>query len=675
MSQTSARMPASADLPASAPQPWSAWLARLAADRAGWLAAGLIAIGALLRLGLILAGWPATDSDEATMGLMALHINAGLEHPLFFDGQSYMGTIQAYLGALLFRLFGASVVSLRLALLLLFILYLVVMWSLLKLLYGPRFALVGLLLLDLGGPDLLKPQLLALGGYPETLLFAALAVLLALRLARPHPPAPSPAGEGEPESALGKQLAGHARHLCSGFPLPRRGGGQGERFRLPRAATLRLGSPSPRRERGTGGQAPRRLALYAALGLTMGVAWWSDQLVFPYLVAAMALLAFFCRRELLHGPRWRPLGALLAGLVVGVSPQLIFLTQPHPEGPSAIAAFEWQGPSTILRFFTQFGAHLFGELLVALPNITGMGWVCVAPTLPNGALAMPATGGAALCLGLRALWSAGLLALGLVAALLSWQALRRSGPLRAAAGWQGERRAAAVRHGGRLALLLGGALTLALYLVSLAASTPAGNARYLIEMNIALPAMLYPLWALGVGAGEGVARPAWLAAALAPHSRGWRWLALGLVAALLAGGVVATYRLSAATRASAQADQRLIHDLERLGVRHMHTDYWTCDKVAFLSQERITCDTLKSELSEGFNRYPPYVAQVAADPHATYVMPSQLPQAAALRQRAQNPDWHYTLTVVDGYDVWLPGASARHAEGRADAERAIVMYQ
>jgi hypothetical protein len=383
----------------------------------------------------------------------------------------------------------------------------------------------------------------------------------------------------------------------------------------------------------------------------MGLAWWSDQLAFPYLVVAALVVAVFRRHEL----RWRPAGALLAGLVFGVLPQLIYLTQSHLEGPSAIAAFEWQGPSTILRFFTQFGAHLFGELLVALPNITGMGWVCVAPTLPNGALAAPTNGGAAACLGLRALWSAGLLALGVVAALLSWRALRGAGPLLAQASLPDDQRAEAVRHGGRLALLLSGALTLALYLVSLAASTPAGNARYLIELNIALPAMLYPLWALGVGdgEGEGLARPTWLATALSPRTRLWRWLALGLIALLLAGGVVATFRLSAATRASAQADQRLIRDLERLGVRHMRTDYWTCDKVAFLSREAITCDTLRNDLSEGFNRYPPYIAQVAADPHAAYVMPQSLPQAATLKQRAQHPAWPYTLTVVDGYDVWM----------------------
>ena len=51
---------------------------------------------------------------------------------------------------------------------------------------------------------------------------------------------------------------------------------------------------------------------------------------------------------------------------------------------------------------------------------------------------------------------------------------------------------------------------------------------------------------------------------------------------------MATYQASAATRASYQAYQRLVSDLERLGVRHMRTDYWTCGKVAFLSLERMT---------------------------------------------------------------------------------------
>ena len=260
-------------------------LRRLTLRVDGWRPLALIALGALIRLGLLLLGWPTTDSDEGTMGLMALHINTRGERPLFFYGQSYMGTIQAYLGALLFHLFGASVFSLRLGLLLLFTLFLLVMYLLLRLLYGQTFALVGLLLLDLGGPDLLKPQLLALGGYPETLLFGALSLLLAIWLAR--------------------------------------------------SASASAARPGW-----------RRLSVYGALGLTMGLGWWSDQLVFPLLVVAALLLVIFCRREL----ALRGLVALVAGLLVGLAPQFIYLMQPPAvNGPSAIAAFEWPGPSTLLR--------------------------------------------------------------------------------------------------------------------------------------------------------------------------------------------------------------------------------------------------------------------------------------------------------------------------------------
>jgi hypothetical protein len=372
----------------------------------------------------------------------------------------------------------------------------------------------------------------------------------------------------------------------------------------------------------------------------------------------------FCRREL----AWRGLLALVAGLLVGVAPQFLYLlTQPPANsGPSAIAAFEWQGPATLLRLPATFGAHLLGALLVALPNITGMGWVCAAPTLPNGALAVPAHAGALACLGLRAGWSLGLLTLGVVAALAAWRPLRALAPhIGQLAHTRQAERSAAVKLCGRLALLLGGALTLVFYLVSLAAATPAGNARYLIEMTIALPAIAYPLWGV---ASEGVKLQGFVAAPAAsgPSSpraslrmRWLRWAALGLLTLTLLGGVVATYRASGATRASARADQTLIADLERLGVRHMYTDYWTCDKVAFLSQERITCESLKAGLERhGFNRYPPYVAAVEADPQAAYVFPASSAQALALAQQARDPAWPYTLTRMDGYVVYLP--RARH---------------
>jgi hypothetical protein len=94
-----------------------------------------------------------------------------------------MGTLQSYLGAVFFSLFGASVFTLRLGLVLLFALFLATMYALLRLLYEQEFALFALFLLGLGTPELLKPQLLALGGYPETPLFGALSLLLTTWLA------------------------------------------------------------------------------------------------------------------------------------------------------------------------------------------------------------------------------------------------------------------------------------------------------------------------------------------------------------------------------------------------------------------------------------------------------------------------------------------------------------
>ena len=138
----------------------------------------------------------------------------------------------------------------------------------------------------------------------------------------------------------------------------------------------------------------------------------------------------------------------------------------------------------------------------------------------------------------------------------------------------------------------------------------------------------------------------------------WRewgaWGAWALLAVALVGGVVTAYAQAPATRADYIASQTLARDLERLGVRHMYTDYWTCDKTAFLTQERITCDTLGDTLHQGDNRYPPYAAATQADPRAAYVFPDGSPQAKALAVRAADPAWRYTLSRLDGYVVYLP---------------------
>src|SRR5712692_5946068 len=119
----------------------------------------IIALATLLRIVLIAQGWPHSNADEDTMGIMAMHIAYHGEHPIFFYGQHYMGTLEAYLAAAFFRLFGASVFSLRLGPVLLFALFLANMYLLTSLLYTKKLALITLALLSLGSSIMLDAEI------------------------------------------------------------------------------------------------------------------------------------------------------------------------------------------------------------------------------------------------------------------------------------------------------------------------------------------------------------------------------------------------------------------------------------------------------------------------------------------------------------------------------------
>src|SRR5258708_13651338 len=142
-----------------------------------------VAIATLLRFILIYFHWPFTNSDEGNMGLVALHVAYQGDQRIFFYGAPYLGPLEGYAAAPFFRLFGASVFTLRLPLVLFYIGFLVSMFYLIRLLYSEKFALASVILLGLGSPDVLFLQLRASGEYPEIEMFAALMCLLAASLA------------------------------------------------------------------------------------------------------------------------------------------------------------------------------------------------------------------------------------------------------------------------------------------------------------------------------------------------------------------------------------------------------------------------------------------------------------------------------------------------------------
>src|SRR5258708_17975030 len=64
-------------------------------------------IALVLRLWLIVHTHGVIDGDESLVGRQAEHILQG-EFPVYFYGHAYMGSLEVYLVALLFAIFGPS---------------------------------------------------------------------------------------------------------------------------------------------------------------------------------------------------------------------------------------------------------------------------------------------------------------------------------------------------------------------------------------------------------------------------------------------------------------------------------------------------------------------------------------------------------------------------------------
>lgn len=286
-----------------------------------WLAGILILCAILFRIFLMTHNWPLTDSEEGTMGLEAIHIAFQGKHPIFFYGQTYMGVGEAYLGAVMFRLFGVSIFSLRLGMLLLFSTFLVLVYLLGSLLYGKKVACASLLLMVVGATNVLIPEMKAVGGAVETLVFGTAVMLLASWLAINS--------EGEREN---------------------------KRFLW------------------------KRTLAYAGWGIATGLGLWSHLLVVPFVVCSALLLFLFCR----HDIRAKNIIFLLLSLLIGAI-LLIKYNITAPIADNSLAIFlkihnaSYAGaPTGIMLWLKQFS----GTFLFTLPIATGVPQIFLSDALP-----------------------------------------------------------------------------------------------------------------------------------------------------------------------------------------------------------------------------------------------------------------------------------------------------
>ena len=555
------------------------------------------------------------------MGIMAMHIAFRGEHPVLFYGQNYMGAMEAYLAAAFFHLFGTSLFTLRLSVILLDTLFLVTMYLLTSLLYDKKLALLTLALLSLGSTAIFMRELYATGGSTQTLLFGSLSFLLATWLGLTY-----------------KQA------------LP------------PRRRWLRY-------------------AAYSGWGLVVGLGVWSDSVVLPFFLLSTLLLLLFCWRDL------RSLAPIcvLAGFILGVSPLLAYNIQ-APPGQNSLSILlglfhgtNVQSPHTL----AQFWLGLKNTIQISLPTATGDP-SCPIPSLDYANTDRPQSTS---CMVLHTLWGLGyLLLLGyaiILAVLPLWKS-RSSSPT-------AEEQATRVRSIARLCLLASAFVALAAYAVSSAPlGAPQSHARYLVGLLMVTPALLWPLFTRLTlrpssspqpqGTREGYpyhgpvrlqrysAFPSMVGVPLAGtlargaqrwhewrHRWGWQWgrsLLLILIGGAFLLGTLGVINDIPATQAANRQQDALIHDLLQRGIRHIYTEYWTCDRIAFISHEQIICGVVNTALQPSHNRDTRYYTLVSADPRSAYVFPNGEPQFIAPPSSTHTTSWK--KFPLDGYVVYVP---------------------
>jgi len=164
------------------------WSPGDSATTAGWFALALAA-----RLPFLVRSEGALDHDQSVVGLMALDIAAGRRFPIFFDGQRYMGAVEAYVAAAFTRVLGHGPPSVALAPVLFFGLFVAGQFAVWRLWKDPSTGHLAALLTLLGAPLMTVWGFIPRGGYVESLAWALPTLAVYRAVTRPGAGPLSPA--------------------------------------------------------------------------------------------------------------------------------------------------------------------------------------------------------------------------------------------------------------------------------------------------------------------------------------------------------------------------------------------------------------------------------------------------------------------------------------------------
>ncbi len=297
-------------------------------------------------------------------------------------------------------------------------------------------------------------------------------------------------------------------------------------------------------------------------------------------------------------------------------------------------------PPTLLR-------QVEGTFLLALPVVTGANALCTLSAKTSWPLSLQVGAHQLQCTAIHIAWGFTLVLLWMIAVIFSAQTVfmyRRDTVDHTGSADARE----VMRYVGRLALLGSAGLTVLLYLVtSTPAIVPWSSSRYLTGLMVATPAVIAPLWDAPRYA-KALFKPLAVLAKYGILLLGFTYLLLSTAHAI---------DLAPGTQKAAQNDDALIHYLLTHGITHFYSDYWTCNRLIFESEERVVCSVVDENLQTGLNRYVPYYQIVSADPRASYVFTANSVFSRVYAQKNAQNIQPYQYSTFGGYVIYQPPGS------------------
>jgi hypothetical protein len=357
--------------------------------------------------------------------------------------------------------------------------------------------------------------------------------------------------------------------------------------------------------------------LYLLWGFVAGVALWGHALTAPYVLVSFSLIALWQWRNIIKFGVW----FFIAGFVAGAFPLLWYNVHAAPgqDTLTNVLAMTQLGQETNYNFWAHIGKTFF----ISIPVATGFWSQCLAQgnTTLHGHCAVE-----------QSIWGGGYAILffaAIIMTLLGWKHAHK------------DNRDEAIKQSARF-LLLFAALFVIISFIRGAAPvfSPIEERRYLICTWVSLPAILWPLWSQRFHIAKTII--------------------FALICLVLLHSTIMTF----AEIPQAQTDQTqlgtLSQTLQEQGITRFYSEYWTCNYLIFLSQEKLICaDTwvINGKISHGLDRYTPYREMVESAKNTAFIYPNGDAHIADIEQALKSKGISFATKSIAGYAVIIPSST------------------